>query len=77
MYVGENESATFVLSIINGLKNRDICDILIACIDELTGFPQAIEGVFPKIEVQHCIIHQIRNSTGGALYKDIKALMAG
>ncbi len=63
MYVGENESATFWLSIMNGLKNRGVADILIACVDGLAGFPQAIEAVFPQTEVQHCIIHQIRNST--------------
>ena len=76
MYVGENESAKFWLSIMNGLKNRGVEDILIACVDGLTGFPQAIEAVFPKAEVQHCIIHQIRNSTRFVSYKDIKALMA-
>ncbi|MFV0529060.1 MAG: IS256 family transposase [Lachnospiraceae bacterium] len=75
MYVGENESAKFWLSIMNGLKNRGVKDILIACVDGLTGFPQAIEAVFPKTEVQHCIIHQIRNSTRFVSYKDIKALM--
>ncbi len=48
MYVGENESAKFWLSIMNGLKNRGVEDILIACVDGLTGFPQAIEAVFPR-----------------------------
>lgn len=76
MYVGENESAKFWLSIMNGLKNRGVEDILIACVDGLTGFPQAIEAVFPKAEVQHCVIHQIRNSTRFVSYKDIKVLMA-
>jgi len=76
MYVGENESAKFWLSIMNGLKNRGVQDILIACVDGLTGFPQAIEAIFPKTEVQHCVIHQIRNSTRFVSYKDIKALMA-
>ena len=76
MYVGENESAKFWLSIMNGLKNRGVEDILIACVDGLIGFPQAIEAVFPKTEVQHCIIHQIRNSTRFVSYKDIKVLMA-
>ena len=51
MYVGETESAKFWLSIMNGLRNRGIEDILIACVDVLTGFPQAIEAVFPKTEV--------------------------
>ena len=76
MYVGENESAKFWLSIMNGLKNRGVEDILIACIDGLSGFPQAIQAVFPKTEVQHCVIHQIRNSTRFVSYKDIKVLMA-
>ena len=76
MYVGENESSKFWLSIMNGLKNRGVEDILIACIDGLNGFVQAIEAVFPKTEVQHCIIHQIRNSTKFVSYKDIKSLMA-
>ena len=71
MYVGENESAKFWLSIMNGLKNRGVEDILIACVDGLTGFPQAIEAVYPKTEIQQCIIHQIRNSTKFVSYKDI------
>jgi len=76
MYVGENESAKFWLSIMNGMKNRGVRDILIACVDGLTGFPQAIDAVFPKTEIQQCIIHQIRNTTKFVSYKDIKALMA-
>ena len=59
----------------NGLKNRGVRDIFIACVDGLTGFPQAIEAVFPETEIQQCIIHQIRNSTKYVSYKDIKALM--
>lgn len=76
MYVGENESAKFWLSIMNGLKNRGVEDILIACVDGLTGFPQAIEAVYPQTEIQRCIIHQIGNSTKFVSYKDIKKLMA-
>lgn len=76
MYVGQNESAKFWLSILNGLKNRGVEDILIACVDGLTGFPQAIEAVFPQTEIQQCIIHQIRNTTKFVSYKEIKALMA-
>ena len=52
MYVGENESAKYWLSIINGLKSRGVHDILIACIDGLKGFAQAIEAVYPKTEIQ-------------------------
>ncbi|MCI7419193.1 MAG: IS256 family transposase [Clostridium sp.] len=76
MWVGENESAKYWLSILNGLKNRGVEDILIACVDGLTGFDNAIEAVYPKTEIQQCIIHQIRNTTRFVSYKDIKALMA-
>lgn len=76
MYVGENEGAKFWLSIINGLKNRGVQDILNACVDGLNGFPQAIEAVYPKTEIQQCIIHQIRNTTNYVSYKDLKKLMA-
>ena len=75
MWVGENESAKFWLGILNGIRNRGVEDILIACVDGLTGFTNAIEAVFPKTEIQQCIIHQIRNSTKYVSYKDLKALM--
>lgn len=75
MYVGQNESAKFWLSILNGLKNRGVNDILIACVDGLTGFPQAITAVYPETEIQPCIIHQIRNTTRFVSYKKIKSLM--
>lgn len=76
MWVGENESAKFWLSIMNGLRNRGLEDILIACVDGLTGFSSAIEAVFPQTEIQQCVIHQIRNTTRFVSYKDIKMLMA-
>ena len=76
MWVGENESAKFWLSVMNGLKNRGLQDILIACVDGLTGFPTAIEAVYPKTEIQQCVIHQIRNTTKFVSYKDIKELMS-
>ncbi len=76
MWVGENESAKFWATVLNGLKNRGVEDIFIACIDNLTGFSAAIEAVFPKTEIQNCIIHQLRNSSKYVSYKDIKALMA-
>ena len=72
MWVGENESAKFWLSVLNGLKNRGVNDILIACIDGLSGFTNAIEAVFPQTEIQQCIIHQIRNTTKYVSYKDRK-----
>jgi len=59
----------------NELKNRGVDDILIACVDGLTGFVDAIEAVYPKTEIQKCI-HQIRNSTKFVSFKDIKTLMS-
>lgn len=76
MWVGENESAKFWATVLNGLRNRGVEDIFIACTDNLTGFAAAIEAVFPKTEIQNCIIHQIRNSTKYVSYKDLKALVA-
>jgi len=75
MWIGENESAKFWLSVMNEIKNRGVQDILIICVDGLTGFSNAIEAVYPKAEIQQCIIHQIRNSTKFVSYKDIKELM--
>ena len=57
MWVGENESAKFWASVLNSLRNRGIQDIFIACTDNLTGFSNAIEAVYPKTEIQNCIIH--------------------
>lgn len=76
MWVGENESAKFWATVLNSLRNRGVEDIFIACTDNLTGFSSAIEAVFPKTEIQNCIIHQLRNSGKYVSYKDIKALMA-
>ena len=76
LWIGENESARFWAGILSDLRNRGVNDILICCVDGLTGFTNAIEAVYPKCEIQHCIIHQIRNSTKFVSYKDIKALMA-
>lgn len=76
MWVGENESAKFWLSKLNELKSRGVEDILIACVDGLTGFSNAIEAVYPQTQIQQCIIHQIRSSTQFVSYKDIKVLIA-
>ena len=76
MWVGENESAKFWANVLNSLRNRGVEDILIACTDNLTGFSAAIEAVFPKTDIQNCIIHQLRNSSKYVSYKDLKALMA-
>jgi len=76
MWIGENESARFWAGIMNKLKNRGVRYIMIACIDGLSGFPDAISGVSPKTEIQECIIHQMRNSTEHVTYKDLKPLIA-
>ena len=76
MWIGENESAKFWASVLNNLKNRKVEDILIACTDNRTGFSEAIAAVFPKTDIQNCIIHQLRNSIKYVSYKDIKSLMA-
>ncbi len=76
MWVGENESAKFWATVLNGLRNRGVQDIFIACTDNLTGFSTAINAVFPKTDIQNCIIHQLRNSSKYVSYKDIKELMA-
>ena len=75
MWVGENESARFWATVLNSLRNRGVEDIFIACTDNLTGFSAAIEAVFPRAEIQNCIIHQLRNSSKYVSYKDIKELM--
>ena len=62
LYVSENEGAKFWLSVLTDLQNRGVEDILIACIDNLKGFSEAIESIFPQTEVQLCVVHQIRNS---------------
>ena len=62
MYVAKSEGANFWLSVLSDLQNRGIKDILIACVDGLKGFPDAINSIFPQTTVQLCIVHQIRNS---------------
>ena len=76
MWVGENESAKYWATVLNSLRNRGVEDIFIACTDNLAGFSSAIEAVFPKTDIQNCIIHQLRNSSKYVSYKDLKALMA-
>lgn len=76
MWIGENESAKFWLSVLNELKNRGVQDILITSVDNLAGFSQAIAACYPNTEVQKCIIHQIRNSTRYVSYKDLKKVTA-
>ena len=75
IWIGENEGAKFWLKVCNELKNRGVKYILIACIDGLPGFPDAIKTVFPETRIQLCIIHQIRNTMKYIAYKDSKAFM--
>lgn len=74
MWASENEGARFWLSVVTELKNRGVKDIFLACIDGLKGFPEAIESVFPKNQIQLCVIHVIRNSLAYVSYKDLKAI---
>lgn len=75
MYVSENEGAHFWLSVLSDLQQRGIKDILIACIDNLNGFAEAITTIFPKTDVQTCVVHQIRNSMKYLSSKDVKAFL--
>jgi putative transposase len=76
MYVSESEGANFWLSVLTDLQNRGVKDILIACIDNLKGFSEAINSIYPKTEVQSCIVHQIRNSLKYIASKNQKEFMA-
>ncbi len=76
LYLSETEGARYWLSVLTDLHNRGVKDILIACVDGLTGFPEAISTIYPQTEVQLCIIHQIRNSTKYVASKNQKAFMA-
>lgn len=76
LYLSESEGAHHWLSVLTDLHNRGVQDILIACVDGLKGFPEAIESIYPKTEVQHCIIHQIRHSMKYVASKHQKAFMA-
>ena len=76
LYVSESEGANFWLSVLTDLNNRGLEDILIACVDGLKGFPEAINSIFPNTEVQLCVIHQIRNSMKYVASKNQKAFMA-
>ena len=75
LWVSEAEGANFWLTVMTELKNRGVGDILIACVDGLKGFPEAINTVFPKTEIQLCVIHLIRNTLKYIAFKDQKAFM--
>ena len=72
MYLAERESASFWLSVLTELQNRGIEDIFIACIDNLSGFKEAISSIFPKTEVQLCVVHQVRNTLKYIAHRDQK-----
>jgi putative transposase len=74
MWISQNEGAKFWLNVLTELKNRGLEDIIIACVDGLTGFPEAIEAVYPHAKVQLCIVHMVRNSMKYVSWKDRKVL---
>jgi putative transposase len=77
MWLAENEGAKFWLNVLTELKNRGLQDILIACVDGLKGFPDAISSVYPQTHIQLCIIHMVRNSLKYVSWKDYKAVTSG
>ncbi len=76
LWISETEGAKFWLSVLTELQNRGVQDILIACVDGLSGFPDAIEAVYPKAQVQLCIVHMVRSSVRYVPYKEKKAVCA-
>lgn len=76
MWIAENEGAKFWLSVLTELQQRGVEDILIACVDGLKGFPDAINAVFPQTHIQLCIVHMVRNSLKYVSWKDYKAVTA-
>lgn len=76
LWIGETEGAKFWLSVLTELQNRGVQDILIACVDGLSGFPEAIETAFPQTRIQLCIVHMVRNSLKYVSWKDYKAVTA-
>lgn len=76
IWISQNEGAKFWLGVLTEIKNRGVEDIFIACVDGLTGFPEAIEAVYPQTHVQLCIVHMVRNSLRYVGWKDKKAVAA-
>lgn len=74
LWIAETEGAKFWLSVLTELQNRGVEDILIACVDGLSGFPQAIEAVYPETRIQLCIVHMVRNSLKYVSWKDYRAV---
>jgi putative transposase len=77
MWASDNEGAKFWMQIVTELKNRGVCDIFIACVDGLKGFPEAIEAVYPQTQVQLCMVHLVRHSLSYVSHKDRKAVADG
>ena len=76
LWLAEAEGAKFWLSVLTELPNRGLKDIFIACVDGLTGFPEAIQTVYPKTQVQLCIVHLVRHALRYVSYKDRRAVVA-
>ena len=76
LWIAENEGAKFWMAVLTELKNRGLQDILIACMDGLSGFPEAVRSIYPETRVQLCIVHMVRNSTKFVSYKDLKKVCA-
>ncbi len=72
MWLAENEGAKFWLGVLTELQNRGVQDILIACVDGLKGFPDAINTVYPQTQIQLCIVHMVRNSLKYVSWKDLQ-----
>jgi transposase-like protein len=77
LWIAQAEGAKFWMGVLSELKNRGVRDILIACMDGLSGFPEAVRAVYPDTRVQLCIVHMVRNSTKFVSYKDLKKVCAG
>jgi len=76
LWIAENEGAKFWMGVLTELKNRGVQDILFACMDGLSGFPEAVRSIYPNTRVQLCIVHMVRNSTKFVSYKDLKKVCA-
>lgn len=76
LWIAETEGASFWLSVLTELQSRGMTDVFVACVDGLSGFPEAINTVFPETQIQLCIVHQVRNSLKYVSYKDRKAVAA-
>ena len=76
MWLGENEGAKFWLNVLTELQNRGVKDILIACVDELKGIPDAIQTIYPDTQIQLCIVHMVRNAIKYVPWKDYKSVTA-